>query len=131
MNGFRGDDTDLARLCFVCGQQTIQSWNLLLSKIDVDKLKKLGEGSFGEVYQTTMDGEQVALKIFPFKEDSSKIYPEVNGGEMTLARDIMTELVITQQLSEMSKGVKNMTPNFIGLRRTFVIRGLKSFVVQF
>ncbi|KAE9550202.1 hypothetical protein FO519_006589 [Halicephalobus sp. NKZ332] len=125
LKGFRGEDSELAKLCFVCKQPTIQGWNSLFLKLSQEKIVKLGEGAFGEVYRGIFEKEMVALKIFPFKEslDSNKIYPEVNGNIMMPVDEVTNEVVLTQEVSKLCSYENGKTPNFIGLRRTFVLRG--------
>ena len=125
LKGFRGEDSDLAKLCFVCKQNTIQGWNTLFLKLSAEKIVKLGEGAFGEVYRGLFEKETVALKIFPFKEnlETTKIYPEVNGNIMMPVDEVTNEVVLTQEVSKLNTNENGQTPNFIGLRRTFVLRG--------
>uniref|UniRef100_A0A915DW10 Protein kinase domain-containing protein n=1 Tax=Ditylenchus dipsaci TaxID=166011 RepID=A0A915DW10_9BILA len=60
LRGFTGTPTDLNYLLHACGQTRVQSWEGFLP---TKTCKKLGEGAYGEVFQSSINGVPVALKF--------------------------------------------------------------------
>lgn len=81
---------------------------------------KLGEGCFGEVFLVHVNGKEAALKIIPIAGEQV-----VNGEKQKSFRDILPEVVLSQELSDLhiiEDG--NSTAGFIGMIGSFVIKGL-------
>ncbi|KAK0408083.1 hypothetical protein QR680_003765 [Steinernema hermaphroditum] len=95
-------------------------WLHKLLQID----SKLGEGAYGEVYQVLHKGHSAAMKVIPFRglesEPSGKLF---NGDELPSSSQLIPEIVITRELSELRDGVLNQTDGFIELMDVMVVQG--------
>ncbi|XP_069781214.1 uncharacterized protein haspin isoform X2 [Narcine bancroftii] len=73
------------------------------------KCQKIGEGVFGEVFQTTnYDGNDMVFKIIPIEGENS-----VNGEPQKKFEEILPEIIISKKLSQLSEGSENSTDGFI------------------
>ncbi|XP_059844507.1 uncharacterized protein haspin [Hypanus sabinus] len=79
-----------------------------LSKLG--KCEKVGEGVYGEVFQTKNNGNDVVFKIIPIE---GKKY--VNGEPQKRFAEILPEIIISKKLSQLNKGSENSTVGFISL----------------
>ncbi|XP_051900349.1 uncharacterized protein haspin [Pristis pectinata] len=75
------------------------------------KCEKIGEGVFGEVYQTINDDRNdVVFKIIPIEGEKY-----VNGEPQKKFEEILPEIIISKKLSQLSEGSENSTDGFISL----------------
>ncbi|VBB31170.1 unnamed protein product [Acanthocheilonema viteae] len=104
-------------LFHLCIQKSIQPWQLTV--LDLSSPVKLGEGTFGEVFRVNYKGEIVALKVIPI--GGTKI---VNGDKQKSFRDIIAELIVSKELSDL-KHIEDgySTHGFIHLRGAMVVKG--------
>nr|XP_006138749.1 serine/threonine-protein kinase haspin [Pelodiscus sinensis] len=89
--------------------------------IPPDKMKnclKIGEGVFGEVFQTTSERGAVALKIIPVEGTK-----RVNGEAQKNFSEILPEMIISKELSLLSQDVENRTIGFIDLYSVHCVQG--------
>ncbi|CAB3403272.1 unnamed protein product [Caenorhabditis bovis] len=120
-------ENDMKQLLHILGQQAPINWKDMPKTMFMpSKVKKLGEGSYGEVFATTYEQEPIALKIVPFEPDAeNRLFDgEVNGGEMPSSGMLIPEIVVSKELS----GLRNLendnaTPNFIQVVAINVVQG--------
>ncbi|XP_037736370.1 serine/threonine-protein kinase haspin [Chelonia mydas] len=89
--------------------------------IPPDKMKncfKIGEGVFGEVFQTNSEKGAVALKIIPVEGTE-----RVNGEAQKSFSEILPEMIISKELSLLSQEVENRTVGFIDLYSVHCVQG--------
>uniref|UniRef100_A0A8D0CNC1 Serine/threonine-protein kinase haspin n=1 Tax=Scleropages formosus TaxID=113540 RepID=A0A8D0CNC1_SCLFO len=90
--------------------------------IPLDKMKfckKIGEGTFGEVFSTVNDSmETVALKIIPIEGDQ-----KVNGEDQKTFGEILHEIIISKELSSLGARENNRTQGFIALNNLHCVQG--------
>uniref|UniRef100_A0A0N4U552 Protein kinase domain-containing protein n=1 Tax=Dracunculus medinensis TaxID=318479 RepID=A0A0N4U552_DRAME len=83
-------------LLFLCRQKEFYKWNLGKKVLDLKGAIKLGEGCFGEVFLVHVNGKEAALKIIPIAGEQV-----VNGEKQKSFRDILPEVVLSQELSDL------------------------------
>ncbi|KAI6175593.1 Non-specific serine/threonine protein kinase [Aphelenchoides bicaudatus] len=105
------DYEPLEQLLKICKQTEVMPFSQLLDANAATK--KLGEGSYGEVFATQLDGVDVALKIVPFTLDDE--LRSINGDFMKTASAIMPEAIISQQLSRLSTNQVNKESEAISI----------------
>ncbi|XP_064379258.1 serine/threonine-protein kinase haspin [Dromaius novaehollandiae] len=89
--------------------------------IPLDKMKncqKIGEGVFGEVFQTHSERGPVALKIIPIEGTE-----RVNGEAQKSFGEILPEIIISKELSLLSEESMNRTVGFISLYSVHCVQG--------
>ncbi|XP_050785626.1 serine/threonine-protein kinase haspin [Gopherus flavomarginatus] len=89
--------------------------------IPPDKMKnclKIGEGVFGEVFQTNSERGAVALKIIPVEGTE-----RINGEAQKSFSEILPEMIISKELSLLSQEVENRTVGFIDLYSVHCVQG--------
>ncbi|XP_048221917.1 serine/threonine-protein kinase haspin [Perognathus longimembris pacificus] len=92
-----------------------------ISCFPTEKLKhceKIGEGVFGEVFQTMAGQTPVALKIIAIEGASL-----VNGSHQKTFEEILPEIIISKELSLLSDETCNRTEGFIGLNSVHCVQG--------
>uniref|UniRef100_A0A914BVZ2 non-specific serine/threonine protein kinase n=1 Tax=Acrobeloides nanus TaxID=290746 RepID=A0A914BVZ2_9BILA len=125
----QSDKRPLDILLHFCNQSRIYRWCELPETI-YSSAVKLGEGAYGEVFESDWDGEKVALKIMPFQDDLIAPYSGlVNEDYLKKPEDVIIELRLTKELSDLREtaydkdGAAQMTPNFVRLVKTHVVQG--------
>ncbi|UMM29340.1 hypothetical protein L5515_011747 [Caenorhabditis briggsae] len=121
------EPTTMLQLLHVAGQKEIKTWNdLPQTAFKPRTIKKLGEGSYGEVFATNWDGEKVAIKVVPFEADkNNRLYTgEYHSEQMQPADEILPELIVMKELNQLRDmdGVHS-TPNFIKLISAEIVVG--------
>ncbi|XP_077123830.1 serine/threonine-protein kinase haspin [Ranitomeya variabilis] len=89
-----------------------------LTPEQLSRCQKVGEGVYGEVFQTLRGARHVALKVIPI-EGSQK----VNGEHQKRFAEILPEIIISKELSLLSGGEENQTSGFIQLHSAHCVRG--------
>ncbi|KAI1887759.1 hypothetical protein AGOR_G00193660 [Albula goreensis] len=113
------DISDAEKVYHECQQEGPISFQQCVPPHRMKLCKKVGEGTFGEVFSTTNDSnETVALKIVPI-EGSQK----VNGEDQKTFGEILHELIISKELSSLDSKENNKTNGFIGLNDLHCVRG--------
>ena len=107
-----------------CSEKTILPFNRLCNEQVLSSSKKVGEGSYGEVFLLNInDLNPSVLKIVPV--DGNAL---VNGEPQTKLSDMLAEIVVSTDLTLLQKGVYNRglrfeAPNFICLRNCNLVEG--------
>ncbi|KAG9337104.1 hypothetical protein JZ751_029772 [Albula glossodonta] len=113
------DISDAEKVYHECQQEGPISFQQCIPPHRMKLCKKVGEGTFGEVFSTTNDSNAtVALKIVPI-EGSQK----VNGEDQKTFGEILHELIISKELSSLDSKENNKTNGFIGLNDLHCVRG--------
>eukprot|EP00062_Callorhinchus_milii_P004956 gi/632943916/ref/XP_007887217.1/ PREDICTED: serine/threonine-protein kinase haspin [Callorhinchus milii] len=83
------------------------------------KCDKIGEGVFGEVFRTINDnGEFMVFKIIPI--EGAKY---VNGEPQKKFEEILSEIIISKKLHQLSEEGENHTIGFISLHNVYCVKG--------
>ncbi|XP_072269269.1 serine/threonine-protein kinase haspin isoform X3 [Pyxicephalus adspersus] len=110
--------TDAEKVLAECQQEKPISFHQCLSQDQLHRCQKVGEGVYGEVFRTLRGKEVVALKIIPI-EGAQK----VNGEHQKSFAEILPEIIISKELSLLSRGDINTTSGFIKLHSAFCVKG--------
>lgn len=108
--------TDEDKFLALCSPSYITSFDFVFTPELLKTAKKIGEGSYGEVYKATAaDGSEIVLKIIPF---------EITGlsAEEAFA-ELLPELVIFNTFNSLNDGSRNRTPNFIRWISSSCVKG--------
>ncbi|CAG5127607.1 unnamed protein product, partial [Candidula unifasciata] len=79
---------------------------------------KIGEGVYGEVFRSFSHGEAVALKIIPIEGSQ-----HVNDCPQKQFEEILPEIVIAKELSDLASSGNNQTSNFCQVNRVSCVKG--------
>ncbi|XP_064193591.1 uncharacterized protein haspin isoform X1 [Anguilla rostrata] len=113
------DITDAEKLYLECQQEGPILFEQCIPPHRMKLCKKVGEGTFGEVFTTTNDSnETVALKIVPIEGKQ-----KVNGEDQKSFGEILHEVIISKELSSLDAKEMNKTNGFIGLNNLHCVRG--------
>ncbi|CAJ0586817.1 unnamed protein product, partial [Mesorhabditis spiculigera] len=117
LDKFEGDmDDPLQKLLHIIDQKEVVGWREGLPKDVFKKLKKLGEGVYGEVFATTWNGVPTAVKVIPFQNGAEDGEVKVNGEYLKSTEEILPEVLITRELSALAESRSGyQTSNFIEL----------------
>lgn len=81
--------------------------------------KKIGEGVYGEVFSYSADDDStIVLKIIPIEGDLI-----VNGEQQKRFDEILSEVVISMELSGLRNGKENVTDGFVNVKRVTCVKG--------
>lgn len=102
-----------------CGQIEPLLFDDIYSESQLPNCKKIGEGVYGEVfmYQPPND-DPIVLKIIPIEGDLI-----VNGGPQKRFSEILSEIVIAEELSRLSNGKENKTDGFVKIKSVKCVKG--------
>ncbi|KAK6324388.1 hypothetical protein J4Q44_G00037300 [Coregonus suidteri] len=113
------DLSDGQKVYSECGQTGPLGFQDCLPAARMKLCRKIGEGTFGEVFSTTnTDGDTVALKIIPIEGCD-----QVNGEEQKTFGEILHEIIISKELSSLKEKQHNQTTGFIGLKDLHCVQG--------
>ncbi|XP_041127658.1 uncharacterized protein LOC121327584 [Polyodon spathula] len=114
------DTWDAEKLYQECQQDGPLSFEECIPLHKMQSCKKIGEGAFGEVFcMTDNDDEFVALKIIPVEGEL------MGKGEMQKKfGEILNEVIVSKELSNLSKMEENRTEGFITLLDLHCVKGL-------
>lgn len=81
--------------------------------------KKIGEGVYGEVFMyKPLDDVPIVLKIIPIEGELL-----VNGESQKRFDEILSEIVISMELSALRNGKENVTDGFVNVKRVTCVKG--------
>ncbi|GCB73740.1 hypothetical protein scyTo_0002821 [Scyliorhinus torazame] len=110
--------TDEEKVYNECGQNGPISFKECIPLAKLKKCVKIGEGVFGEVFQTTNDdGQYVVFKIIPIEGEKP-----VNDEPQKKFEEILPEIIISKELSELSEERENCTIGFISLHSVHCVK---------
>lgn len=109
--------TNEEKVLAMCSPPEIAPFSSIFTPQLLQYIKKLGEGSYGEVYGSkSVDGSDIVLKIIPFDTF------ELDSTEEAFEK-LLPELVIFNTFNQLSEGQRNRTPNFIRWIHSSCLRG--------
>uniref|UniRef100_A0A1I7XZV5 non-specific serine/threonine protein kinase n=1 Tax=Steinernema glaseri TaxID=37863 RepID=A0A1I7XZV5_9BILA len=112
----------LQKLLSACRQKEVRFFGEAEREWRIDR--KLGEGSYGEVFGGTYNGRQMAMKVIPFRGDSGESSEKrFNAEPMIKCSQLIPEIEITRVLSDLRDGTTNSTEGFIELLDVRVLQG--------
>lgn len=92
-----------------CGQSEPLPFSEVFTSQTLRNSRKIGEGVYGEVFMNkTSNGQVVVLKIIPIEGPI-----DVNGEPQKKYDEILSEIVIAMELSNLRKGDAYMTNGFV------------------
>jgi len=114
-----------SRVLDVCSQATELSFYDVYPKTRMAAMKKIGEGTYGEVYLSFDETTQlpVALKVIPIEGEEL-----VNDERQKTYAEMLSEAVITKEMSELGESGEdpernNVTSGFIRVNKICAFRG--------
>ncbi|KAM9596564.1 serine/threonine-protein kinase haspin [Trichechus inunguis] len=110
--------SDAEKVYGECNQEGPVPFSCCLSTEKLEHCEKIGEGVFGEVFQTIANHTPVALKIIAIEGQGL-----VNGSHQKTFEEILPEIIISKELSLLSDEVHNCTEGFIGLNSVHCVQG--------
>ncbi|XP_067885941.1 uncharacterized protein haspin [Heterodontus francisci] len=111
--------TDEEKVYSECHQNDPVSFKECIPLAKLRKCEKIGEGVFGEVFQTKNDGgEYVVFKIIPIEGEKP-----VNGEPQKKFEEILPEIIISKKLSQLNEETENCTVGFISLYSVHCVKG--------
>ncbi|XP_019664620.2 serine/threonine-protein kinase haspin [Ailuropoda melanoleuca] len=110
--------SDAEKVYGECNQEGPIPFSYCLSTEKLECCQKIGEGVFGEVFQTVANHTPVALKIIAIEGPDL-----VNGAHQKTFEEILPEIIISKELSLLSDEVCNRTEGFIGLNSVHCVQG--------
>ncbi|KAF5911728.1 hypothetical protein HPG69_015706 [Diceros bicornis minor] len=110
--------SDAEKVYGECNQEGPIPFSYCLSTEKLECCEKIGEGVFGEVFQTIANNTPVALKIIAIEGPDL-----VNGAHQKTFEEILPEIIISKELSLLSDEVCNRTEGFIGLNSVHCVQG--------
>ncbi|XP_019515364.1 PREDICTED: serine/threonine-protein kinase haspin [Hipposideros armiger] len=110
--------SDAEKVYKECNQEGPVPFSSCLSTEKLECCEKIGEGVFGEVFQTIANHTPVALKIIAVEGPDL-----VNGSHQKTFEEILPEIIISKELSLLSDEVCNRTEGFIGLNSVHCVQG--------
>lgn len=89
------------------------------SETQLKTCRKIGEGVYGEVFMNKTDsGNAVVLKIIPIE---GKV--QVNGEQQKRFDEVLSEIVIAMELSDLKNGKDFMTSGFVDVVKVRCVKG--------
>ncbi|BFY97894.1 hypothetical protein BsWGS_00934 [Bradybaena similaris] len=107
------------RVLTLCGQTEPVIFSECIPPKMMSRCVKIGEGVYGEVFRSWSHGEAVALKIIPIEGDQ-----HVNDCPQKKFHEILPEIVIAKELSDLASCSSNQTSNFCQVNRVSCVKGM-------
>ncbi|XP_052772202.1 uncharacterized protein LOC128211442 [Mya arenaria] len=108
-----------ARVFLLCDQTEPITFKDALPGRMMSKCRKIGEGVYGEVFRSTgADNKNVAIKIIPIEGDFA-----VNDEPQKKFGEILPEIVIAKELSNLRTSKGSMTASFCEVNDVSCVRG--------
>ncbi|VDK56619.1 unnamed protein product [Anisakis simplex] len=105
---------------FLCGQKAPIQWTSIKKFLNISSAKKLGEGTYGEVFSATCNGKETAVKIIPI--DGSTLLAD--GQRQNEYAEVQLEIVVSKELSELAvEDGGYSTEGFIKLLNCCITKG--------
>ncbi|GIY73317.1 hypothetical protein CDAR_530941 [Caerostris darwini] len=79
-------------------------------------IRKIGEGSYGEVFSLVQNKLSSVVKIVPFSEDNS-------NHDLLSIESVLSEIKVSRCLSELRNNKSNKTKNFNNLKSVRIVKG--------
>lgn len=112
----RKSELELLKLC---KQTKVLAFGSLYSSASMQKCRKIGEGTYGEVFVDSTDkNAQTVIKIIPIEGDMC-----INGEPQKTFETILPEVMITSELSNLRLSKSFATSGFVLLKNTRYFRG--------
>ncbi|CAH8529689.1 unnamed protein product [Schistosoma turkestanicum] len=107
----------------ICEQTDYKTFAQLFNPARRKNLSKIGEGCFGEVFRCpaeshSTNNEYVAIKLIPIEGDV-----KFNGEPQKLFNEVLSEVIVSKELTALSMGLKNSTCGFVELKKVHLIQG--------
>ncbi|KAG5682986.1 hypothetical protein PVAND_012300 [Polypedilum vanderplanki] len=103
-----------------CGQQEPLPFDEIYSQNNIPNCKKIGEGVYGEVFMYQPPNDvPVVLKIIPIEGELL-----VNGEPQKRFDEILSEIVISMELSDLRNDKVNLTDGFVRVKRVTCVKGV-------
>ncbi|KHJ45518.1 hypothetical protein D918_04255, partial [Trichuris suis] len=111
--------TFLNKILELCGQTGVLTWKEAFPGRQLKSWKKIGEGSFCEVFLGSFAGQQCCIKVIPVQYPH-RPYNEVESS----SDDIVPEIIISTELSTLSSSRSCWsTPNLLRLYGVRCVKG--------
>lgn len=102
-----------------CQQSEPLDFNEVYSESVLRNCRKIGEGVYGEVFMNkTVTGEAVVLKIIPIEGQQ-----QINGESQKKFDEILSEIVIAMELSNLKNDNDFMTSGFVDVVNVRCVKG--------
>lgn len=102
-----------------CQQSEPLDFNEVYSESALRNCRKIGEGVYGEVFMNkTVTGEAVVLKIIPIEGQQ-----QINGESQKKFDEILSEIVIAMELSNLKNDSEFMTSGFVDVVNVRCVKG--------
>ncbi|KAI1285361.1 Serine/threonine-protein kinase haspin [Halotydeus destructor] len=99
----------------LCEPDFITKFASVFTRDIMKNLKKIGEGSYGEIYKSlSVDGTEIVLKVVPC---SLEVETDEAFGQ------ILPELMISKTFNSLRNSEINQTPNFINMMQAACVKG--------
>ncbi|GFS36755.1 hypothetical protein NPIL_705111 [Nephila pilipes] len=105
----------LSKLLQFCGQASIIPFKEIYDWRHTT-IRKIGEGTYGEVYTLVQNKLSSVVKVIPFSANNDK-------HNMQSAESILSEVKVSQCLSELRNNKNNKTKNYSKLKSVRIVKG--------
>ncbi|CAH8875895.1 unnamed protein product [Trichobilharzia szidati] len=105
----------------ICEQTDYKTFSQLFAPARRRSLKKIGEGCFGEVFQCSTGNrrsEHVVIKFIPIEGNV-----KFNGETQKTFDEVLSEVVVSKELTALGMGFTNCTSGFVELIRVHLVQG--------
>jgi hypothetical protein len=114
-DGKTGELSDRDKVLALCEPKEVTSFKKALSKKLLDGIRKIGEGSYGEIYLSkTPEGTDFVLKLIPFY---------LGVSEDNVFKSLLPEIMICNSFKKLKENTVNFTPNFIDMISATIVQG--------
>uniref|UniRef100_A0A7G3AZH9 non-specific serine/threonine protein kinase n=1 Tax=Lutzomyia longipalpis TaxID=7200 RepID=A0A7G3AZH9_LUTLO len=114
-----GDLTHRGLVLRYCGQAEPLDFNEVYSSSVLRSCRKVGEGVYSEVFMyKNSQGKAIVLKVIPIEGDKF-----VNGEYQKKFEEILSEIIITSELSKLKNGQDYRTGGFVDLVNVKCVQG--------